>query len=246
MQKGKTVQLKETHLYRPVHDYLEAQGYSVRSEVNGCDITATKDDELVIVELKLAFSTSLLVQAAQRQRITEAVYIALPKPSAKERRARWRGILHLLRRLELGLIFVTMTKKISEVEIILHPLPYDKKKNTRGRRVILREIAGRSLDHNEGGSTRQKILTAYRESAIFIACCLKKYGPLAPRQLRAMGTGEKTQSILASNFYGWFERIDKGIYGLKPKGAGALKEYPALVKQLRRKLGKAAEQLRNE
>ena len=32
--------MPETDLYRPVHDYLVKQGYTVRSEVRHCDIAA--------------------------------------------------------------------------------------------------------------------------------------------------------------------------------------------------------------
>ena len=45
---------KETDLYAPVKAMLEAKGYTVKAEVNGCDVVACKDDDpIVIVELKL-------------------------------------------------------------------------------------------------------------------------------------------------------------------------------------------------
>jgi hypothetical protein len=230
--------LRECDLYEPIRDALTAQGFQVRGEVKDCDIAAVRGDELVIVEMKRSFSTALLVQATRRQRITDAVYVALPKPPAKERRAKWRGIEHLLRRLELGLIFVSHKKAEAQVEVIFHPLPFERKHSAGRKKGILREISGRSGDHNQGGITRRQILTAYRENAIFIACCLQKFGPLAPKQIRALGGGAKTQSILGSNFYGWFERIETGIYGLKPQGKEALKEFRVLVTKFKRQLAK--------
>ncbi|MGD0113094.1 MAG: hypothetical protein ABSD48_14630, partial [Armatimonadota bacterium] len=95
MPTARARKLSETDLYRPVRDYLLAQGYIVRAEVNHCDITAVKGDELVVIELKKAFGTALLIQAAQRQRITDSVYVALPKQRPSRT---WRGAQHLLRR----------------------------------------------------------------------------------------------------------------------------------------------------
>ena len=44
--------MKETDLYPPVKRFLEAQGYEVKAEVRGCDVTAVRGDEApVIVEL---------------------------------------------------------------------------------------------------------------------------------------------------------------------------------------------------
>jgi hypothetical protein len=45
--------MPETDLYIPVKRHLEAQGYTVKSEIKGCDVVAVRGDELpVIVELK--------------------------------------------------------------------------------------------------------------------------------------------------------------------------------------------------
>jgi hypothetical protein len=219
----------ETDLYKPIHDYLVANGYTVRSEVENCDITARRGEELIIIEMKCRFETRLLVQAARRQRITESVYIALPRPKGGTRTSRWRGIVHLLHRLELGLIFVSPRRRRMPVDVVFHPLPYTPRKKKAARRAVLREIENRSGDFNTGGCVRRKIVTAYRENAIHIACALAKFGPIEPRRLRALGTGEKTTSILYDNHYRWFERIDRGVYALKARGISALKRYPELA-----------------
>ncbi len=225
--------ITETDLYQPIHDYLAAQGYTVRSEVRNCDVTATRGDELIIVELKRNFGVSVLMQATERQRITNAVYVGLPRPRGGTGTPQWKGVRRLLRRLELGLILVSLDTKRPKVEVAFHPLPYDRKKIRRARTAVIREINGRSADFNQGGSTRRKIATAYRESAIHIACCLERFGPMSPKQLRALGTGERTQSILASNFYGWFERIHRGVYALKPQGSRELNDWPRAVEHYR-------------
>jgi len=226
---ARSVRLSETDLYRPVADYLTEQGYSVYGEVRDCDLVASRGDELVAVELKLGFCLNLVAQAVERQKAVEAVYVAVPRPKGGVRGRRWRSYLHLLRRLELGLIFVAQPHDKAEIEIVLHPKSFDRLASvSRGRRIrqsMIREMRGRSGDYNTGGSTRQKIITAYRENAIHIACCMERFGPLSPRRLRELGTGQKTQSILSKNHYGWFVRVSRGVYDLHEHGRAALDHF---------------------
>ena len=222
----------ETDLYEPVRDYLTANGYQVQAEVKGCDVVAQKENEIVVVELKRSFTTRLLVQAIDRQKITDAVYVALPGPY-RPRTRRWRDIKRLLRRLELGLLVVTGTSGSYRVELVFHPLSFQRQKRASRKRAVIRETAARSGDHNRGGSTRKPIITAYRENAIHIACCLDRLGPSTPQRLRELGTGGKTTPILSSNFYGWFRRVDRGVYELTPAGRQGLNEYEKIVQHYR-------------
>lgn len=219
--------IRETDLYEPVRDWLAARGYTVRGEVKGCDIAATKGEDLIRIELKRGFTTDLLLQAVDRQRAADSVYVALPRPQRGRNTSRWRGIEHLLRRLEIGLLLVS--PGTGRVEAALHPLPFERRRDKKTRRAILAEIAGRSGDYNPGGSNRCKLLTAYRENAVFVACCLHRHGTLSPRALRALGTGPKTLSILRKNVYGWFERQGRALYGITPEGRAALADYPELA-----------------
>lgn len=224
--------MKETDLYPPVKAYLESHGYEVRAEVKNCDIVAIKDDELVVVELKTSANIQLLIQATDRQRISDSVYVAIPAP-AKRRTKQWRGITHLLRRLELGLMTVAMNSKSTRVQVEFDPMPLQKRKPAHRRRAVIREIADRSGDYNVGGAHRRKLMTAYREKAILVACCLAEHGPLSPRELRKLGTGPKTLGILSNNHYGWFQRVSRGVYQLTDKGAAELENYPELTTQSR-------------
>ena len=220
----------ESDLYAPLRAYLEANGYTVRAEVKGCDVAATKGDELVCIELKRALNVSLLVQAVERQRATDSVYIAIPRPKGSAWTRQWRGVRRLLRRLEMGLIFIAPRSRIRRVEIVLHPEPYTKRKRAHIRRSMIQEMNGRSSDHNIGGSTRRKLVTAYRETALRIAHLLAQQGASTTRALRALGTGPRTTPILYDNVYGWFQRVALGTYAITPKGIEALKEYEPLVK----------------
>jgi hypothetical protein len=134
------------------------------------------------------------------------------------------GLKRLLRRLELGLIFVSR-----RIEVVLHPQPYQRRKHHAKRRALLQEFNARTGDYNLGGSTRKKLVTAYRENAIQIAMLLSRLGPQSPKQLRTLGTTPKTQAILYDNVYGWFDRVGRGQYGLNTKGLKELNDYPDLV-----------------
>jgi hypothetical protein len=111
------------------------------------------------------------------------------------------------------------------------PIPYQRMKNTRSRRALLTEVADRSGDYNVGGSTKTTLMTAYRENAILIACCLSKLGPSSPKSLRNLGTGDKTTSILSANHYGWFQRVEKGVYELTDQGDFESRSFKQIYKQ---------------
>jgi len=228
----KAGKLLEKDLYWPVYNYFKELGYDVHGEVKDCDITASKGDELIIIELKRGMTMDLLIQAAKRQRITEKVYVAIPKPEYGIYTKKWKDICFFVRRLELGLITVSLKGDAEQVKVVIEPYPFDRRKSMqlsgRKRKNIISEIDGRHGNYNIGGSTRTKIMTAYRENAVHIACCLKKYGQLSPRKLRELGTGEKTRSILEKNFYGWFERVERGVYKLSDRGHEAFDRYPEL------------------
>ncbi len=239
---------KECDLAPPIAAYLAEQGYCVRSEVNHCDITATQNDTLVVVELKRNFSTDLLIQAIDRQRIADSVYVALPVEGGLSKRdrysKRWKGVELLLKRLGLGLFVVGFppdTDAAPTVEVVFHPITEaPPRKRPKSRASVLREIAGRSGDYNVGGVTGRPILTAYREQAIFIACCLDKWGPQTPTALRKRGTCEKTQAVLFRNVYNWFERLDRGLYGLRASGKDEIaRTYPGLAALYSEKISEA-------
>ncbi|MGM0876910.1 MAG: DUF2161 domain-containing phosphodiesterase [Bacillota bacterium] len=233
--------LQEVDLYKPIQKYFLREGYEVYGEVKDCDMAAVKGDELVIIELKLTLSVDLLIQATKRQRLTDIVYIAIPKPKYRLNSKRWTDKCHLVRRLELGLIVVSFSGKRAKAEIIFHPTPFYRSKsmgqNKLKRDTVMTEINGRSADFNVGGSNRTKIMTAYKENCIQIACYLENFGSLSPKALVQMGTGDKTSSILTKNFYGWFERIKRGTYVISEKGKQEVKKYPDLLNYYLEKLG---------
>jgi hypothetical protein len=231
--------LKETDLYGPLREFLEGQGYVVRGEVRGCDIVAAKDDEIVVVEMKLTLNVDLLIQAVRRKRVSPSVYVALPGPLGRSNRERWRGVLMLMRRLEVGVLLVHLAEPGTPVEVCLDPLPTQPRRNLREKRAVLREVAGRSADLNTGGSMRRPLVTAYREAALYVAYCLQCRGPLAPRDLRALGAGARVLGMLRRNHYGWFARQARATYALTPAGETGLATHPEFAERFAARLAQA-------
>jgi hypothetical protein len=203
----------EVALYAPVKALLEAQGYEVKGEVLACDVVGVRGDEPpVIVELKRSFSLALVFQGVDRLALTETVYLAVgawPKRQAEVRR--------LCRRLGLGLIVVTGGR----ADVLEDPLPYRPRPNARRTTRLLREHQRRVGDPTRGGSTRQPVMTAYRQEALRCARLLEG-GPMAIRAMRPLADVHHAGAILRADVYGWFERVERGTYALTPKGREAV------------------------
>ncbi len=224
----------EMDLYIPVQTYFEKLGYKVQAEVNDCDVVAYKDDSITIIELKLNLNITLLMQAAKRQKITPDVYIAIIRPKTSLRRRRWRDLVHLVRRLELGLILVSFEGKKPSLQVVHEPGFFDRKRSVNRskkiRKKLIHEVENRRSNHNIGGSSNLLMMTAYKEMAIQIAYYLDHLGPMSAKQLQKLSTGDKTYSILYNNYYKWFERVDRGIYGLTEKGRKDYQTFPEVIK----------------
>lgn len=221
--------IKEIDLYQPIETYFSKQGFEVHGEVNDCDVVAVKDDEIIIIELKKSLQLEVVIQAAKRQRLTPHVYIAVVEPKVSLKSRKKRDVRHLLRRLEVGLITVNFDQQVPSVTHILSPKPFHRERSMqqskKRREKLVKEIAGRHKNINVGGSHQTETMTAYREMCIFIACCLEEFGPMSAKQLKEVGTNEKTYSILYNNYYGWFTRESRGIYRLTDEGKQEFKTY---------------------
>ena len=222
--------MHETALYPPVKAFLEAQGYSVKGEVNGCDIAAARGDEpLVIVELKTRFSLSLVLQGIARQGLSDRVYLAVPLFSGRSPRR--RDALALCRRLGLGLLAVRPGPEPA-VDALLDPAPYRPRPRKRAEERLLREFQRRVGDPNAGGSTRRKLMTAYRQDALRCAACLQRNGPTKAAAVAEATGVSRARAIMYADHYGWFERPDgtrPGVYALTPKGTDALRDHADIV-----------------
>jgi hypothetical protein len=68
-------------------------------------------------------------------------------------------------------------------------------------------------------------MTAYRQEALRCAEILERDGPSALAHLREAAEAPNASRILQDNFYGWFERVRRGVYTLTPAGAADLRRF---------------------
>jgi hypothetical protein len=208
----------ESDLYAPVKALLEGQGYSAKGEVRGCDVVGIRGEEPpVIVELKRVFGLGLVLQGVDRLSLSDRVYLAVgvwPK--------NLRDVRKLCRRLGLGLMVVSEKR----VDVLLDPAPYAPRKNKRKIGRLLGEHARRVGDPNRGGSsTRVPMMTAYRQAALRCAALLAQNGPMKVAALKVACDAPNAGMILRDDVYGWFERVERGIYGITPEGRRGLELF---------------------
>jgi hypothetical protein len=213
----------ETALYLPVKRFLEKLGFTVKGEVGGCDLVALSGGDppvVVIGELKLSFNLELILQAVDRAGAADEVWLAArlsARGKGRESDARYRN---LCRRLGFGMLAVTTT---GDVEVIVKPPTSAPRRNPKKRSRLIAEHQKRKGDPAMGGSTRAPIMTAYRQQALACASALAD----GPRRVRDLRTGvPDAGKILLHNVYGWFDRAERGIYGLTDAGHAALKRWP--------------------
>lgn len=212
---------RETDLYDPVKTFLEDQGYVVKSEVGAADVVAVRGAETpVIVELKLGFSLALFHQCIARLKLSDDVYMAVARGRGRRFQKALKDNTAMARRMGLGLITVRLDDGL--VEVHCDPGPYAPRKSPKKQKQLLREFAGRQGDPNTGGQTRTGLVTAYRQDALKLAVYLYEAGASKGAHVaRETGVARAT-TMMRDNHYGWFEKVDKGVYGLPPDGAAAV------------------------
>lgn len=213
----------ETSLYLPVKSFLEEAGYVVKGEVGGCDLVGLSNDDppvVVVAELKLSFNLELILQAVDRATISNEVWIAARISSSGRGREADKRYRNLCRRLGVGMLGISDAGEVSVIVGSVSPMPRtDPKRRSR----LMREHQKRRGDPVLGGSTRTPIMTAYRQQALACAVTLTA-GPLRVRDIRT--NVPDAGKILLSNVYGWFERLDRGVYALTEAGRIALQRWP--------------------
>lgn len=143
----------ETSLYGPVKRYLETLGYTVKSEVCGCDLVAIRGDEppvVIIGELKLSFSLDLVLQAVDRTAACDEVWLAVG--AAGRKRLGDPRVRKLCRFLGFGLLGVSAG---GVVEVVVEPRPWKPRQDRTRRARLIDEHRKRIGDPAQGGSTRQ-------------------------------------------------------------------------------------------
>jgi len=227
---------REAELYPPVKRLLEQRGYTVKGEVCACDVVAVRgpDEPPVVVELKRAFTLSLVLQGVSRLAATDLVYLAAPVGPAR------RGggeaplsplrpeVRRLCRRLGLGLLAVhppAAEGREARAEVLLDPEPVRvPRRDKRRTGQLLREHRLRQGDPSPGGRAGAPVVTTYHQEALRCAELLRRRdgGPLQVAEVRVDAAAPRAARILHRNVYGWFEPAGRGLYRLTPTGAAEL------------------------
>lgn len=216
--------VRETDLYDPVKRFLEGQGYTVKGEVGAVDVVACRGDETpVLVELKTAFSLSLFHQAMERLAVSDLVYVAVPHKSGKAFSKSLKRNTALCRRLGIGLLTVRL--KDGSVYPHADPGPYRPRRSNVKKQRLLKEFAKRVGDPNSGGATRRNLVTAYRQDALRCLDFLAANGATKAAKVAAATGVETARRIMSDDHYGWFERVQTGVYAITPKGEAAMQDY---------------------
>jgi hypothetical protein len=209
----------ETDLYPPIKRHLERLGLEVKGEVCGCDLVALSDGSpefVVIGEMKQSFTLELVLQAVDRTSACDEVWLAVRASKRGRGRENDARVKKLCRFLGFGLLAVTADGR---VDVVAEPAPWKPRRDGKRRLRIVEEHRRRKGDPVVGGSTRTPQMTAYRQQALAVAHALAGT-PSRPRDLRTLAPD--AAKILQGNVYGWFERIERGLYGLTSSGRVAL------------------------
>src|SRR5437867_5243651 len=163
----------------------------------------------VIVDLKLSYSLTHLLQWIARLSLTDRVYLAVRRP--RGRRARGvsvyrREVRNVCRRVGLGLLTVAPGRTAAAVEVVAEPMPYRPRRRTKELTRLLGEHARRAGDPNRGGVTRTPIVTAYRQEALRCALLIRQGGRANIKMLRETGVVPNVSKILQRDGYGWVRR----------------------------------------
>ncbi|MNW28680.1 hypothetical protein D3C74_55110 [compost metagenome] len=163
--------MKETELYAPVKEWLEAQGYTaypeVECRVNRADVVGIKGNESVIVEMKTSLSLELIAQGVEwvYKNSANKVYLAIPRLQKDIS----YYVSSLLSREGLGLIMVDPYEKsewIGKCRVRLNPRDLDVTL-ALDRDNISKAVTPMHLELGiEGGHSGGGYLTTYKATMI--------------------------------------------------------------------------------
>ena len=213
----------ETSLYLPVKRFLETLGFDVKGEICGCDLVALRGDSapvVVVGELKLSFNMDLVLQGVDRTSASDEIWLAVRSSKRGRGREQDPRARRLCRLLGFGLLGVSAA---GQVQILVEPGPWRPRRDSRRRSRLVEEHRRRQGDPALGGGSRSPIMTAYRQQALACATAMLA-GPQRPRDIKA--AAPDAPKILLRNVYGWFVRVERGLYGLTDLGRAALIRWP--------------------
>ncbi len=220
--------MRESDLYEPIKRHFQNLGYVVKGEVGAADVMAVRGNEpAIIIELKLGFSLTLFHQATERLRISDHVYVAVVRPEGKFGYKRLKLNQNLCRRLGLGLL--TLRVRDQFVELHCMPEQFNPRKSAKKSKQIMKLFERLDGDPNSGGATRHGLVTGYRQDALKCATFLAISGA-SRGAVVAKETGvESATSLMRNNVYGWFDKVEQGVYALNSTGKKGLTDWADVI-----------------
>ena len=220
--------MRESDLYEPIKRHFQNLGYVVKGEVGAADVMAVRGNEpAIIIELKLGFSLTLFHQATERLRMSDHVYVAVVRPEGKFGYKRLKLNQNLCRRLGLGLL--TLRVRDQFVELHCMPEQYNPRKSAKKTKQIMKLFERLDGDPNSGGATRHGLVTGYRQDALKCATFLAISGA-SKGAVVAKETGvESATSLMRNNVYGWFDKVEQGVYALNSTGKKGLTDWADVI-----------------
>ena len=220
--------MRESDLYEPIKRHFQNLGYVVKGEVGAADVMAVRGNEpAIIIELKFGFSLTLFHQATERLRISDHVYVAVVRPEGKFGYKRLKLNQNLCRRLGLGLL--TLRVRDQFVELHCMPEQYNPRKSAKKSKQIMKLFERLDGDPNSGGATRHGLVTGYRQDALKCATFLAISGA-SRGAVVAKETGvESATSLMRNNVYGWFDKVEQGVYALNSTGKKGLTDWADVI-----------------
>ena len=215
-------------MYEPIKRHFQNLGYVVKGEVGAADVMAVRGNEpAIIIELKLGFSLTLFHQATERLRMSDHVYVAVVRPEGKFGYKRLKLNQNLCRRLGLGLL--TLRVRDQFVELHCMPEQYNPRKSAKKSKQIMKLFERLDGDPNSGGATRHGLVTGYRQDAVKCATFLAISGA-SKGAVVAKETGvESATSLMRNNVYGWFDKVEQGVYALNSTGKKGLTDWADVI-----------------
>ena len=215
-------------MYEPIKRHFQNLGYVVKGEVGAADVMAVRGNEpAIIIELKLGFSLTLFHQATERLRISDHVYVAVVRPEGKFGYKRLKLNQNLCRRLGLGLL--TLRVRDQFVELHCMPEQYNPRKSAKKSKQIMKLFERLDGDPNSGGATRHGLVTGYRQDALKCATFLAISGASRGAVVAKKTGVESATSLMRNNVYGWFDKVEQGVYALNSTGKKGLTDWADVI-----------------
>lgn len=225
----------EKELYPIVANYFKENGFLLDGEVNDVDILCIKDEVTVAVELKLELNFKVIIQASKRQKLFDLVYIGIKTPKSLKSNI-FKDKIYLLKRLGIGLIIIN---PISNT-LSIHSDPVEsniniyKSRNKEKKESIILELKERKYKNNIGGVNKVKTITKYRQDCLIVLDTLKTNGAMSGKNIKKITGVEKATSIMSLNYYGWFVKINRGVYDISKFGETEFLNYEKIIKEIKK------------